>query len=86
MSESATECDRAGNTKQLCKREAKGWFLTLNNYSKLELTDLLEKCDKLCKKYKIQEETGECGTPHLQGCIEIVTGKQEVLKLLHLQQ
>lgn len=71
MSENATECDRAGNTKQLCKREAKGWFLTLNNYSKLELTDLLEKCDKLCKKYKIQEETGECGTPHLQGCIEL---------------
>lgn len=43
------------------------WIFTLNNYTK---DDILEICsnDKI-SKYIFQEETGQNGTPHLQGYI-----------------
>ncbi len=55
------------------RQRARTWCLTLNNPS-LELLAQLSS-EKLLSKYKvkqylIQEETGEEGTPHLQGVIQ----------------
>ncbi len=67
----ATNGDGLGNTNT-ARREAKGWFLTLNNHTDEERKELCDKCDRLCKKYRIQEEVGrDSGLPHLQGCIEL---------------
>lgn len=49
----------AGNTK------SRAWFFTLNNYSKEEITQLLKNLEE--SEFVFQEETGESGTPHLQG-------------------
>jgi len=43
--------------------------MTLNNPSEIEKTDLIQKCDLFCNKYRIQTEVGSCGTPHLQGVV-----------------
>lgn len=48
------------------------WFFTWNNYPEGAI-ETLETCFRqICKKYKFQEEVGEkCGTPHLQGNIQL---------------
>lgn len=43
-------------------------FMTWNNYKKSDIEKLKKKMDSICKVYVFQEETGENGTPHLQGC------------------
>ncbi len=43
------------------------WCFTLNNYSKEELTHLHNVFKNLCDDFAAQEETGETGTPHIQG-------------------
>nr|WAE42230.1 MAG: replication associated protein [Cressdnaviricota sp.] len=45
------------------------WCFTLNNYTLKDIGDLETKFEEICKKYVFQEETGEFGTPHLQGSI-----------------
>jgi len=45
-------------------------FFTWNNHSEDDLGGLITYLDKHALKYRIQEETGENGTPHLQGCIQ----------------
>lgn len=48
------------------------WCFTFNNYNGIrDITDLKIKFNKLCNKYIFQEETGENGTPHLQGSIHL---------------
>lgn len=50
------------NTKD---QKSRGWCFTLNNYTKEDIKNLMShKAD-----YVFQEETGEKGTPHLQGFI-----------------
>lgn len=44
-------------------------FFTMNNHTSEEVGGLLSYFDKNAKKYRIQEETGENGTKHLQGCV-----------------
>lgn len=60
------------------------WFFTLNNY-KIEQIEQIEQIFKHeCKWYIFQEETGEEGTPHLQGtmCLKI---KQRMTQLKHIE-
>lgn len=44
-------------------------FFTWNNYPENAIKEFLEVMESLSKKYCFQEETGEDGTPHLQGCL-----------------
>ncbi|AXH75570.1 MAG: putative viral replication protein [Cressdnaviricota sp.] len=77
----------AGNTTKaaVCSfltQRSRAWSFTLNNYTD---DDIKFFCDTLdTAKYMFQEETGEIGTPHLQGVIYFEnarTGKQ--MKELH---
>lgn len=67
-----------GNTRQISP--AKHWCFTLNNYTSSDIVSLKEKFDNeivpkfqsstgWAHKYIFQEETGENGTPHLQGYV-----------------
>lgn len=65
-----------GNTKSGCRddkpskvNEAKRWCFTYNNYPTSVLQVLQDLFNNICVKYRFQEETGENGTPHLQGAI-----------------
>ena len=44
-------------------------FFTINNYTTKFLDGLLDYFNNKSLKYQIQEETGENGTPHLQGVV-----------------
>jgi len=44
-------------------------FFTVNNHTDEIVGGLLEFFDNNAKKYRIQEEIGQNGTPHLQGCV-----------------
>lgn len=61
-----------GNTRTHRISPAVHWRFTLNNWSVEERTDILDIClnKEIIKNYCFQEETGEKGTPHLQGYIE----------------
>lgn len=66
-SNSSTE--KSGNTKQISP--SIHWCFTLNNYTE---EDILTLCSSdSSEKYIFQEETGENGTPHLQGYMEFKT-------------
>jgi len=78
MNKKATEAGlgglggETGNTqsvslKQVPKR--KMHFFTWNNPTEDEIGGLLSYFNSNALKYRIQEETGENGTPHLQGCV-----------------
>lgn len=58
-----------GNTKE---SRSRNWCFTLNNYSREEI-DAITKFSKC--KYLFQEETGESGTPHLQGTLQFKDAK-----------
>lgn len=47
------------------------WFFTFNNYSSEDINVLLKVFNEICYMYAFQEETGENGTPHLQGVISL---------------
>jgi len=52
--------------------QLKNWFLTWNNYDEKD-PDLLEMVMKpLCKRYVFELEVGASGTPHIQGCFELL--------------
>ena len=55
-----------GNTKTRPNASLK-WIMVLNNYTEDELSLLGSEVPKLCNKYIIGFEKGNCGTPHLQG-------------------
>jgi len=46
-------------------------FFTFNNYDSSDIKDLIIVFNNICKSYCFQEETGESGTPHLQGIISL---------------
>ena len=57
-----------GNTKP--PSPAKHWCFTFNNYKDLpSFVDFCSTCSKI-DSYIFQEETGESGTPHLQGYLK----------------
>lgn len=45
------------------------WCFTFNNYTKDNIKEIIETFSRISTKYVFQEETGENGTPHLQGCV-----------------
>ncbi|QMW68655.1 replication-associated protein [Crucivirus-99] len=47
------------------------WFFTWNNYP-MNFVELLEtSLQPLCKTYVFQQEVGDNGTPHIQGCLTL---------------
>lgn len=59
----------SGNTKKAKQvSPSKHWCFTLNNYKKDDIKQICSNSS--ISKYIFQEETGEEGTPHLQGYIE----------------
>lgn len=50
------------------------WCFTLNNYLEEDIDTITQEFD-CAKKYRIQEEVGEDGTPHLQGFVEFNDAK-----------
>jgi len=60
---------KSGNTKQISP--AKHWVFTLNNHTEENINFLME-CSSI-DKLSMQEETGESGTPHLQGYVKFKT-------------
>lgn len=61
------------NTSKIIR--ARLWFFTFNNYEKNDLEKLLNFCKCECIDWNFQEETGENGTPHLQGVIEFANAR-----------
>ncbi|AXH74914.1 MAG: putative viral replication protein [Cressdnaviricota sp.] len=61
-----------GNTIQISP--SKHWVFTLNHYTKENINLLCS--DSSIDQLSMQEETGESGTPHLQGYIKFVTKKR----------
>lgn len=70
MTDQPDRCDQTvdtpeiGNTKNL---RARYWIFTFNNYTSEEFEKLKTWSNENCREYVVQEETGEEGTPHLQG-------------------
>lgn len=59
-----------GNTKHLSRVAASSyWTFTLNNFTDEEFKILEIEIKNNCLDYRVQEEIGESGTPHLQGFI-----------------
>lgn len=52
------------------------WIFTFNNYEEDDKTKIFQILVPLCKRFVFQEETGENGTPHLQGYVELITKKR----------
>ena len=63
---------KSGNTKQISP--SKHWVFTWNNYKEAHIEIICSNSS--IKRYSFQEETGESGTPHLQGYVEFVTKKR----------
>lgn len=63
--------DDDGNTKS-SSRPATSlyWTFTFNNFTELDFDILRYELSLHCLDYRVQEEIGESGTPHLQGCIK----------------
>lgn len=51
---------------------ALNWFFTWNNYEIQEVELAYLQLMTICTKIEMQEEKGENGTPHIQGCIELI--------------
>lgn len=64
----------SGNTKQI--PPARNWFFTLNNYSEDDIQEIRGIKCSIVPRFVFQEETGESGTPHLQGYIQFATKKR----------
>jgi len=60
-----------GNTRSTTRiPSSKYWVFTLNNPTLDEFDILKKEICLLCLDYRVQEEIGACGTPHLQGFIQ----------------
>lgn len=66
--ECQTQPDTTEDGNTLVDPRSRNWFFTWNNYTKENVTQLLSYLKG--NKYCFQEEKGEEGTPHLQGCIK----------------
>lgn len=71
--DSSASSKDGGNTKTPSSTQispAIRWCFTLNNWSKEELSSIISVFDTKARLYIIGDETGSCGTPHLQGYVE----------------
>ena len=71
MSQNGEKCDFVVSNTKRSQSQKLYWFLTLNNPTSIEIPDFIKKCDHFCKKYQVQMEIGEEGTPHLQGVLHL---------------
>lgn len=64
-----------GNTKTPTEKKQRNQllkhFFTFNNYKKSDIEDIIEILEPISISYVFQEETGDNGTKHLQGCIKL---------------
>lgn len=72
----ADQSEDLGNTNTKSSQYKQGnqrinWCFTYNNYEKNEIYKITERLNEISKQYVFQEETGENGTPHLQGVISL---------------
>ena len=85
MSTEQIEQERVGrgNTESRPSKQSNQynyWFFTFNNYTVEQIEQLEQVLRHECKWYIFQEETGEEGTPHLQGTISLKV-KQRLTQL-----
>lgn len=73
-SSSKKEGGGVGNTRPHPVQESPRlhWCFTYNNYTELTVSSISSRLSDICKKYVFQEETGESGTPHLQGYVHLL--------------
>lgn len=64
------ESDLSGNTKR--PNQLMNWFMTWNNYKDGDMETLFDFFVPLCRQFAFQEEIGQNGTPHLQGCFSLL--------------
>jgi len=76
-SNSSNSSKGEGNTKpppSIKKKQvspAKGWCFTLNNYTNEHLEIISSIVPQVCDKWIVAKETGDSGTDHLQGWINL---------------
>jgi len=63
------DVEKVGNTKR--PSQLYQWFFTLNNWEQRDILHLKMRFNSLCKWWIFEEETGDKGTPHLQGNISL---------------
>lgn len=64
-----TKANLNRNTKTQKRVRFRNWVFTLNNYTASDIGTLTQPNNENIYKYIFQEETGESGTPHLQGLL-----------------
>lgn len=85
-----------GNTNSSSVKNYKGraYFITWNNYDDLELEQLEQWFEANAEEYHSQKETGESGTPHIQGVFRfknprsfkaVLTEMHGISKKIHLE-
>ena len=72
--DSSNSSKKSGNTKQISP--SKHWCFTLNNYNCQDIDMFTSSLSSIVPKFIFQEETGENGTPHLQGYLCFTTKKR----------
>ncbi len=72
--DSSNSSKESGNTKQI--PPAVNWCFTLNNYSSEDIKVFTDIDSSIVPRYVFQEETGEKGTPHLQGWLRFKSKKR----------
>jgi len=82
----------SGNTKTKPQDSpVKKWIFTLNNFTKVEYNDIISNFSSNSSRYSIGIETGESGTIHLQGYVELKVKKRfsyfkKIMPRAHLQK
>ncbi len=71
---SSNSSKKSGNTNQISP--ALNWCFTLNNYTSNDIKMFKDIPSSIVPKFIFQEETGETGTPHLQGYLRFTTKKR----------
>jgi len=89
MTEQIEQIEKArGNTETRASKQSHQynyWFFTFNNYTVEQIEQLEQVFRHECKWYIFQEETGEEGTPHLQGTISLkIKQRLTQLKVLNV--
>lgn len=79
--EGSGNTDNAAPGKKKQDTEAVNWCFTFNNYEFSDIARLESIFNNECKLYVFQEETGENGTPHLQGVISLLGRGQRLTAL-----
>lgn len=70
-------------TNQPKDTKTRAWFMTWNNHPTDFLT-ILQPLEDECEKCAYQEETGENGTPHIQGCFYFKNARHfSAMKQIH---